>query len=73
MVHVRKCPCQYGRGKPETDFYIDGKPQIYCMGWIDRMTDEPLEVCRDCEDYIYGEQAIIDFEKAKERENGSDE
>ena len=41
MVHT-KCILKK-RGRPYTDFYINGKPQIYCMGWIDIMTDEPLQ------------------------------
>lgn len=52
MVHVRKCPLKR-RGKPTTEFYKDGKPQIYCYGWIDKMTDEPLKECRECLDYAY--------------------
>ena len=60
MVHVKKCP--YGkRGYPSTEFYIDGKPQIYCYGWVDAMTDEPLDVCSNCADFVYGEQCDKDF------------
>lgn len=67
MVHVRKCPCEYGRGKPTTEFYHNGKPQIYCYGWEDKMTDEPLECCRNCKDFVSGEQFELDFE-AHEKE-----
>ncbi len=64
MVHVKKCP--HGkRGKPTTEFYkmVNGekKPQIYCMGWIDCMTDEPLEICRNCKDWVSSEQCSYDF------------
>ena len=66
MVHVKKCPYEKGRGNPTTEFYkiVDGKrkPQIYCLGWIDSMTDEPLEVCKNCKDWAYGEQCEHDFE-----------
>lgn len=65
MVHVRKCPCKNGRGKPTTEFYIDGKPQIYCMGWIDLHYDEPLECCKNCKDWVNGEQCELDFEYRK--------
>lgn len=65
MVHVKKCPCENGRGRPTTEFHINGKPQIYCYGWIDRRTDEPVEVCRNCLDYVNGEQCEIDFENYK--------
>jgi hypothetical protein len=68
MVHVKKCP--YGnRSRAETAFWIDGKPQIYCAGWYDRMTDEPLEICAKCADWAYGEQCDKDYEEARENEN----
>lgn len=60
MVYVKKCP--YGnRSRAETAFWINGKPQIYCAGWIDRMTDEPLEICQKCADWVNGEQCEKDF------------
>lgn len=62
MIHTI-CKCECGRGKPTTEFYIDGKPQIYCYGWEDGMTDEPLEICKNCPDWVYGEQCEIDFKK----------
>ena len=65
MVHVKKCPNPYGRGKPTTEFYIEGKPQIYCNGWQDGMTDEPLPECKECKDWVDGEQCEIDFKKAR--------
>ena len=68
MVHVKKCPYEDGRGKPTTEFYIDKKPQIYCLGWIDRMNDEPLEICKNCKDWAWGEQCAIDFEEAKRKD-----
>lgn len=46
MVNVKKCPCEHGRGKPTTEFYDNGKPQIYCMGWVNNYNDEPLECCK---------------------------
>lgn len=53
MVHVKKCP--YGkRSTPTTEFYKDGKPQIYCMGWIDSMTDEYIPECKKCADLAGG-------------------
>ena len=65
MVHVKKCPCEYGRGNSTTEFYKNGKPQIYCYGWEDRMTDEPLEICKNCNDWVNSEQCQIDFKKAR--------
>lgn len=70
MVHVKKCPNPEGRGKPTTEFYIDGKPQIYCYGWFDGMTDEPLQICKECPDWVDGEQCEKDFQEAKEKNNG---
>lgn len=40
------------RGKPTIEFYKDGKPQYYCYGYIDRMTEEPLEACQNCADFV---------------------
>ena len=62
MVHVSKCP--YGhRGKASTEFYKNGKPQIYCLGWIDPQTDETIEICKKCKDFVEGEQMQKDFEE----------
>ena len=61
MVHVRKCPCEYGRGVPTTEFYKDDKPMIYCIGWVDSATDEPLPICKNCKDWYMGEQCEEDF------------
>ena len=60
MVHVKKCPLEK-RGKPTTEFYVNGKPQVYCEGWLDSLTDEPLEECKQCLDYVNGKQCDIDF------------
>ena len=60
MVHIKKCPLGK-KGKPTTEFFKDGKPQIYCYGWIDAMTDEPLKECKNCADWVNGEQCEKDF------------
>lgn len=63
MVHVKKCT--HGkRGKPSTEFWKDEKPQIYCRGWIDQMTDEALEECKRCLDWAEGEQVDKDLRDA---------
>lgn len=63
MVHVRKCPLGKGmRGNPTTEFYHDGKPQIYCYGRIDLRTDEYLEQCKLCKDFVDGVQFEEDFQ-----------
>lgn len=67
MVHVKKCPCENGRSKPTTEFYDNGKPQIYCRGWIDCYNDEPLDCCKNCADWAYGEQCEKDFDERLKR------
>ena len=60
MVHVKKCPVKDGRGRPSTEWYKDGKPMIYCYGWIDRMNDELIPECRNCPDNVYNAQDDLD-------------
>ena len=36
------------RGGPSIEWYKDGKPQYYCCGYIDKMTDELLPECKEC-------------------------
>ena len=67
MVHVRKCPCKSGRGRPVTEFHIKGKPQIYCFGRYDMMTEEALPICKKCADWVDGEQIEKDYEEAKKK------
>ncbi|RKI94312.1 hypothetical protein D7V94_01855 [Parablautia intestinalis] len=40
------------RGKTTIEWYKKGVPQYYCYGYIDKMTDELLEVCQNCVDYV---------------------
>lgn len=61
MVHVKKCPLGKKR-HPTTEFYKDGMPQIYCMGYISKKTDEPLCECKNCKDFVDGEQLQIDYD-----------
>ena len=63
MVHVKKCPLGK-RGKPTTEFWKDGKPQIYCEGWVDQMTDEALDECKRCLDWENGDQVQRDMQLA---------
>lgn len=51
------------RGKPSIEFHKNGVPQYYCYGYIDTMTDELFEVCRNCADYV--DRAYEDYEKWK--------
>lgn len=63
MVHVKKCPLGK-RGEPSKEFMKDGKPQVYCMGWNDSSTDEPLPQCRACLDFVGNDQIEEDIRKA---------
>lgn len=60
--------CRLGklyRGYPSIGFYKDGKPQYYCLGRMDAETEEPLPECKECPDWVYGEQCEEDFQKAR--------
>lgn len=40
------------RGYPSHEWNDGMKDRIYCLGRIDRMTDDPLPECRACPDYV---------------------
>lgn len=45
------------RGKPSVEFFYSGRPFYYCFGYIDPMTDELLDECRDCKsNVIYAQE-----------------
>ena len=69
MVHVSKCPCKR-RATPTIEFYKDGKPQIYCFGWRNYATDEPIAECKNCADWVFGEQCEKDFTEWKSKIEG---
>lgn len=48
------------RGYSTVEWYKDGKAQVYCYGYIDKMTDEPLEICKHCTDFVEYAQADLD-------------
>lgn len=48
------------RGKPSVEWHKDGVPQYYCYGYIDKMTDELLKVCRNCIDHVDHAQKDMD-------------
>lgn len=56
------------RGKPSIEWHKDGIPQYYCYGYIDMMTDELLEVCRNCIDHVDRAQEDMD-KRNEERKN----
>ena len=48
------------RGKLSIEWYKDGKPQYYCYGYIDKMTDELLPECQECSSHVYKAQDDFD-------------
>lgn len=55
------------KGKPSIEFYKKGKPQYYCMGYENKMTDESYPECMECPRWVLGEQVEKDYEEAKNR------
>lgn len=51
------------RGNPTIEWYKNDVPQYYCRGWIDLMTDDPLELCRNCNNFV--DRAENDLQKWK--------
>ncbi len=64
VCKVKKSGVVPTRGRPSIEWYKDGVPQYYCYGYIDRMTDQLLEVCKDCRDNVIYSQD--DLKKYKE-------
>ena len=45
--------CSFGkRGRPSHEWNDGEKDHIYCLGWVDPMTDEPLSECLACPDFV---------------------
>lgn len=59
-----KCKLK-NRGKSTHEWNDGKKDRIYCMGWIDSMTDLPLQECLDCPDHV--DKAQQDFDRFYER------
>ena len=53
------------KGEPSIEFHIDGKPQYYCNGYVDPMTDDTYDECRRCPKWVSGDKANKDWEEAK--------
>ena len=60
------------RGEPSIEWYKDGKPQYYCYGYIDKMTDELLPECKECRSHVSKAQDDLD-EYNREKENDYDQ
>ena len=48
------------RGKPSIEWYKGEKPQYYCYGYIDKMTDELLPECKECRSHVDKAQDDLD-------------
>ena len=48
------------RGKPSIEWFKDEKPQYYCYGYIDKMTDELLSECKKCQNHVDKAQDDLD-------------
>lgn len=48
------------RGKPTVEWYAGEEPQYYCYGYIDKSTDEPLDECKQCPDFVELAQKDLD-------------
>lgn len=53
------------KGKPSIEFYIEGKPQYYCYGYVDNMTDEIIDECKRCPKHV--DKAQEDLENYNRR------
>ena len=52
---ILKClnKCARGkRGRPSHEWNDGEKDRIYCLGWVDPMTDAPLPECVACPDFV---------------------
>lgn len=55
------------RGKSSVEWHKEGRPQYYCYGWKNSMTDELMEVCANCKDNVIHAQDDMDKWKADGR------
>lgn len=54
------------RGKPSIEWHKDGKPQYYCCGYVNTMTDDVLPECKECRNYV--DKAQDDLDKWNRRD-----
>lgn len=58
------------RGKSSIEWHKDGKPQYYCYGYINKMTDESLPECKECRSHV--SKAQDDFDEYRRRAGEED-
>lgn len=59
------------RGESSVEWYKERKPQYYCYGYIDKMTDELLLECKECKSHVSKAQDDLDeynYQKENDRE-----
>ena len=55
------------RGEPSIEWYKDGKPQYYCYGYVDKMSDGLLQECKECRSCVCKAQDDLDeYNRRKE-------
>ena len=59
MANKKNCPIGK-KTRPTCEWYKDGKPQYYCLGYIDLMNDLPLEECENCKKFVSHAQENLD-------------
>jgi hypothetical protein len=35
------------------------------LGWVDKRTDDPLLICRECDDWVHGNRCEQDFNERR--------
>lgn len=59
------------KGKASLEFFYCGRPHYYCLGYIDKMTDEYCEECKNCRSHV--SHAQCDLELMNGNRKGGDE
>ena len=60
--------CALGkRGRPSHEWNDGEKDRIYCLGWVDPMTDAPLPECVACPDFVDKAQDDLEAFYGRER------
>lgn len=53
VISVATVKCKLKkRGEPTHEWNDGEKDRIYCLGWLDPMTDSPLPECLACPDHV---------------------
>ena len=58
------------RGRPSHEWNDGKKDRIYCLGWVDPMTDAPLPECVACPDFVDKAQDDLEAFYGREKRTG---